>query len=309
MSLSRRQFVRAGAVGAAGMVSSSCKRWCPWCKDPVTAAASTLQIAIKGLILVERSTQAITVHLVDSRKFNTLLQHYPYLAVPDAIIESSNAPSTVDPNDATIKLFDLGGKTLTLDTGATGSPSMAFNDDPIDENEPADDAHWKSLKYSARLTTLCGASKLASDAASKFTTNLTLEHGQLYSIKPDTQLGRKQIWEFTRPKSDGTTEKLTKQVMTNTLVCDAPVTGQKATFLIGGQSLVLKLASPAMVMLRNMPNGKGMCSGTPPCVDHMEVFYDLVDFQFKPTAKPVNIVATDPSAEPDYCPPGTVPNP
>src|SRR5207249_816572 len=104
------------AAGAAGMVSTSCKWWCPWCKDEA-ASSSTLQIAIKGLILVERFQQAVAVHVVDSSKFSALMQHYPYLAVPDAIIESSNAPSTVDANDSTIKLFDLGGKTLTLDTG------------------------------------------------------------------------------------------------------------------------------------------------------------------------------------------------
>src|SRR5882672_615298 len=162
MSLSRRQFVRTGAVGAAGMVSASCKWLCPWCKDPA-AASPSLQIAIRGLILIERFSQALAVHVVDAGKVGLTMQHYPYLAVPNGIIESSNAPSTVDPKDSTIRLFDLTGKTLTLDTGTMGNPSMGFNDDNIGEDVP-DDAHWKSLKYSAGLTKLCGANTLAAGA-------------------------------------------------------------------------------------------------------------------------------------------------
>src|SRR5882724_1077862 len=93
MSFSRRQFVRAGAVGAAGMVSASCKWWCPWCEDSA-GSSSSLQIAIKGLIIVERLPQAVAVHLVDSGKAGAMLEHLPYLVVPEGIIESSNATST-----------------------------------------------------------------------------------------------------------------------------------------------------------------------------------------------------------------------
>ena len=189
---------------------------------------------------------------------------------------------------------------------------MTFNDDPIDENEPGDDSQWRSLKYSGCLTTLCGGKTLAGGASAKFTTNLTIEHGQFYSIKPDTDLGQHQIWEFTQTKNDGTKEKKAKQVMTNTLVCDVPVTGAQVTFMIAGQPLVLKVASPVAATLRNLPKpgDKGMCRvPLKPCVDHMEVFYDLVDFQWKPEANPVNLLALDPGAEPDYCPPGTYPNP
>ncbi len=160
--------------------------------------------------------------------------------------------------------------------------------------------------FSARLRTLCGASTITD--RSKFVTRLALEHGHLHSVKPDTILGQQQIWEFTRTLSTGATQKVVKQVMTNTLVCDVPLTSPTAKFMIDGQPLALKLASPGTVTLRNVPpeGVAGPCKGTPPCVDHMEVFYDLVDFAFKPTAKAVNVVADLGSAEPDYCPPATI---
>ncbi len=305
MSVSRRHFVRAGALGAAGVMSASCKWWCPWCKDP--DISSSLRIVIKGLIIVERSPKSIAIHLVDAAKAGSTMQHYPVLEVPPDLVASANAPSTVV---ASMRRFDLVGKSLALDTGMSGSPSMSFNDDDISDTVPDVD-HWKSLKLAARLETLCGATALAPGAASKFTSNLTLEHGQLSSTRPDSELGRQQIWEFTRTKDDGTKEKLTTQVMTNTLVCDVPVAGGKATFTIDGQPIVLNLTSPGAVNLHNMPDPKekGTCSGPPSCVDHMEMFYDLVNFKYKPTARAVNVVATSPGAEPDYCPPGTVPAP
>lgn len=303
MSLNRRQFVKVGLVGAAGIGSASCRWWCPWCADP----QASLAVSIKGLILAERSPQAVTVHLLDAAKFS-LMTHQPYLIVPAGLIDSAgtSAPSITDPHDPSMRLFDLSNKTVALDVGNTGGPDLGFNDDPIDENIPADADHWKSVMFSARLRTLCGATKIAD--RSKFVTSVALEHGHLHSIRPDTMLGQQQIWEFTRKLGDGSTQKVVRQVMTNTLVCDVPVKGQTARFLIGGQPLVLKLASPGAVTLRNMPppGMTGVCKSTMPCVDHMEAFYDIVDAAFKPTAKPVNLVPTSPSAEPDYCPPGTV---
>jgi hypothetical protein len=304
MSLNRRQFVEAGLVSAAGIMSASCKWWCPWCTDP---QVSSLAVNIKGLILVERFPKTVTLHLVDWSKVG-LMVHQPYLSVPAALIDSSgtSAPSITDPKDPSMRLFDVTNKTLTLDPGNAGGPDLGCDDDPIDENVPADDNHWKSVMFSARLRTLCGASKISD--RSKFVTSLALEHGHLHSIKPDTTLGQQQIWEFTRTLNTGATQKVVKQVMTNTLVCDVPLTSPTAKFMIGGQPLALTLMSPGAVTLRNMPppDVMGVCKGTPPCVDHMEVFYDLVDFAFKPTAKAANIVATGTSAEPDYCPPASI---
>jgi hypothetical protein len=302
MALNRREFVQLGAVGTAGILSASCT-W-PWGKPP----ASALQVNIKGLILVERFPQSVTVHLVDAAKVGLMTAHEPFLAVPASLIDSSatSAPSQPDPQDATLRLFALTNKTLTLDASHSGGPALEFNDDPIDENVPPDDDHWKSVKFSARLSTLCGATKIIERG--KFASSLAIEHGRLHSIKPDTLLGRQQVWQFTRKMTSGPDQKVVKQVMTNTLVCDVPVQGTSATFLIGTQPLVLNLSSPGAVTLRNLPpHGTiGMCKATVPCVDHMEVFYDLVDSVFRPTAQPANIVATGPGAEPDYCPPGTV---
>jgi hypothetical protein len=99
------------------------------------------------------------------------------------------------------------------------------------------------------------------------------------------------------------------QAMSNMLVCDVPVIGSTITFLIGTQPLVIKAGRDAAVTVRNLPpaNMPGVClGGVNPCVDHMAVFYDLVDAQFKPTAKGALSRPLSPGAEPDYCPPGSI---
>lgn len=301
MALNRREFVQLGAAGAAALLSASCK-W-PW-----SGPKKMLQVNIRGLILVERFPHSVTIHLVDAARVGLGTAHQPSLAVPAALIDVSgtSAPSLPDPVDPTIRVFDLSNKALTLDSGNSGAPALDFNDDPINEAVPLDDNHWNSVRLSARLATLCGASKITD--RSKFTSSLAVEHGHLHAIKPDTLLGRQQIWQFTRKMTSGPDRQVAKQVMTNTLVCDVPLQANFAKFMIGTQPLVLALPSPAAVTLRNLPPAgtMGMCKGAPPCVDHMEVFYDLVDAGFKPTAMPVNVVATSPGAEPDYCPPGTI---
>ena len=302
MAINRRKFVHLGAMGAAGIVSASCK-W-PWPRSPVPPP--TLKVHIKGLVLLQQQGKSVTVHLVDHTKVG-LMTHEPFLEVRGGLIDAgtTTAPSIPNPKNPAMRLFNLNG-TVTLDTGTSASPDLEMNDDPIDENVPVDDAHWRSVKYAARLATICGATKVTD--TTKFLGSLTLDHGHLHSIPPDTSLGRLTVWTFTRELADGTDQKVVKQAMTNALVCDVAVTRSVATFTIGGQKLVLNVGSIAEATVRHLPPAgmSGVCKASLPCVDHMETFYDLVDAAFKPKAIGLPPLPSLPSAEPDYCPPAMI---
>lgn len=299
MVLNRREFVRIGAMGVASVSAASC--W--WSKNK-----GALPIRIKGLCLVERSAKSVKVHLVDGVKMSMGV-HEPILSVSKTLIDGAKtvAPSMPDPTDSSRLIFDLSGKTLSLDTGNNSAPDLAFNDDPIDDKIPVDDDHWKSLKLAADLRTLCGATKITDNT--KFYGELALDHGVFQSTKADTPLGRGTIWTFTR-QTGGGSQQVAKQALTNTLLCAVPASGSVATFTIGTQALVLDLSFKGDVLLQNLPPAgtPGVCK--PPqriCVDHLEAFYDLVDAQFKPVALGFpQPPPTTSGAEPNYCPPGSI---
>ncbi|HEY2905731.1 MAG TPA: hypothetical protein VGJ29_07500 [Vicinamibacterales bacterium] len=300
MSVNRREFIRIGAIGAASISAASC--W--WSKE----SSGLLAIRIKGLCIVERAAKSVKVHLIDGNKVSMGV-HEPVLSVSKSLVNplKTAAPSTPDPSNSSRLLFDLTGKKLTLDAGDDSAPDLRFNDDPIDDAIPPDDSHWKSLKLSADLKTLCGATKITD--LTKFYGELSLDHGTLQSAKADTVLGQATVWTFTRPTSGGD-KQVAKQVLTNTLLCAVPTSGSLVTFTIGTQPLVLNLAGGGDVLLQNLPpvGTPGVCSGgNKVCVDHLEAFYDLVDAQFKPVA--IGFPPAPPptsSAEPNYCPPGSI---
>jgi hypothetical protein len=305
MGIDRRNFVRLAAALATGALGSACSR------QLSPTGQRRLNVNIKGLSLVQRSGNAFTLHFVDATKFDPnqfhVIEHHPYLSVSNQDIDaSSTAPSVNDPYQSGRKVFDLKDKTVTLDAGLSGSPDVAFNEDNIGEDLPGDDAHWKSVKYAARLPTLCGATMITDN--SKFCGTLTLEHGRLEALKPESQYGRSVVWNFTR-KVNGTPQKVVKQALTDTLNCEINAANANAIFNIGSQTAVVKL--PATVVVYNLPTNPstpGMCQGSRPCVDHMALFYQLVDKQWVPDAisdpQPPPPVAS--SVDPDYCPPGSI---
>ena len=303
MAVNRREFVQLGVAGAAGMLGAAC-HW-PWDRK-----TSSLQINIKGLVIVERLAKSVTVNVVDASLIGGLMPHHPFLVVPSTLIDTAatSAPSQPDASSTGMRLFDLANKTVTLDIGHAGPPDLEVNDDSIGPTLPPDDAHWQSIRYSAQLQTLCGATKITD--RTKFFSTLAIDHGLLHATTPDSALGRSTIWTFSRKMTSGPDQEVAKQAMTNTLVCDVPISGSSAAFLIGGQRLALNLQTPGAVTLRNLPVGTmpGTCkSGINPCVDDIDVFFDLVDAKFRPSASGFqsrNVLVA--SAEPNYCPSGSI---
>ncbi len=296
MKLNRREFVRIGTVGAAGVLTSSCGPFGP-------KQTGLLTVRIQGLCFVERLTNAINVHLVDGNKVSMGVAHEARLVVPDALVDASTtAPSTLNPADQT-RVFDLTGKNVTMPP--SGTADLKVNADPLPAcTTPAaacipGDHSWGSVKFAADLLTLCGSNTIKDP--SKFYGSLLLEHGELHAVKPDSQLGQSTIWTFFNG-----TQQIAQQVMTDTLHCDVPVSGSLAVFNIGAQKLVLNVGSMAVVTLKNLPPSTmvGVCKATPPCVDHLASLYEIVDAKFTPTVKATMTRPLAPGAEPDYCPPG-----
>jgi hypothetical protein len=305
MGIDRRDFVRLAAVLATGALGAACPP-----RQTSLSSQRRLNVYIRGLSLVRRSGNAFTLYFVDATKFDPsqfhVVEHHPYLSVRNEDIDSaSTAPRVDDGYESGRKVFDLKNKTVTLDAGLSGSPDVGFSDDNIGEDLP-DDAHWKSVRYAARLPTLCGATMITD--TSKFCGTLTLEHGRLEGIKPKSEYGRKVVWNFTR-KVNGATQKVVKQAMTDTLNCEVDAANSTAIFNIGSQTAVVKL--PATVYVQNLPldpSAAGTCKGPTPCVDHMAMFYELVDKQWVPdaTAEPQPPPPVGASVDPDYCPPGSI---
>jgi hypothetical protein len=303
MGLYRRDFVRLAAALATGALGSACSRL-------FRSSQRRLNVHIRGLSLVQRSGKAFTLYFVDATQFDPsqfhVVEHHPYLSVRNEDIDSSStAPRVDDDYHSGRKVFDLKNKTVTLDAGLSGSPDVVFSDDDIGEDLP-DDTHWKSVKYAARLPTLCGATMITD--TSKFCGILTLEHGRLEGIKPESEYGRKVVWNFTR-KVNGATQKVVKQALTDTLNCEVNAANSTAVFNIGSQTAVVKL--PATVFVQNLPkdpSAPGTCKGPTPCVDHMAMFYELVDKQWVPDAisDPQPPPPVTPSVDPDYCPPASI---
>jgi hypothetical protein len=302
MKLDRRDFVRLGGVGAAGILGSSCN----FIRSLFPPRSSnSLTVRIRGLCLVERLQNAVNVHLVDATLFDPMYPHVPYLSVLATDIDSSTtAPSIDDPYKSGRKVFDLKNKTVSLDVGLTGGPDLTANDDDIDENIPADDAHWKSVKLSARLSTLCGATRIT--GSSKFYGNVPIEHGRLEGMKPVSSIGLSTLWQFDRVQG-GVPQKIVKQALTDTLACTIPIAGTTATFRLDGQTVVVKLSADVTVQNLPRPDVAGACKSTNPCVDHLAMLYAVVDKQFDPTANPMkDQKPPQTGADPDYCPPGSI---
>ena len=95
--------------------------------------------------------------------------------------------------------------------------------------------------------------------------------------------------------------------MTDTLNCEVDAANSTAIFNIGSQTAVVKL--PATVYVQNLPkdpDAAGTCKGPKPCVDHMAMFYELVDKQWVPDAAAEQPPPLGTSVDPDYCPPGSI---
>ena len=302
--MTKREFFKLAIAYGAGLLTYRLKDLV----SPPTPPRS-LDMRIQGLVLVQKSANAATIHLIDGEQVG-MGTHNAQLVVPDALVDpSSTAASNYDPFDSSFRVFELKRPgTVTAITvpgaGTSGPPDLGFDTTPIDVNAlPADDAHWQSSNYAAQLGTLTGATAITDNT--KFMGRVQLEHGQFHAVRPTSPYGLRTIWDFT---AQG--HVIPSQVLTDTLVWRINAIGTGPTFLIGSDTVVLKhLPGPPMVVtLRNLPppGTAGMCSGSSPCLDHLNAIYALVNASFTPTAvgRPQGVMPPD--AEPNYCPPAMI---
>jgi hypothetical protein len=298
MAFDRRDFVRLGSMGAAGIAASAC--W-PFDKE------KPLRVVIRGLSFVDRHANSIDVHLLDAGNVNMML-HEAVLSVKASDRDTATtAPiAGTDPWDPSRIVFNLAGKIVMLDSGIGSAPDLGFDDDPIGEDLPSDDDdHWRSTKFGARLKTLCQMSQLTIDPA-KVTARVTLEHGRLRAMRPRQMDGTESLgthvkWKF----SDASGNKIVKQAMTNAFLCTVPTKGSTAKFTLGAQTIVIKL--PAEVWLRNLPKFgiPDICQDlSSACADHLAGYYSLVGCSNAPILSTEVVGGLTPGIEPNYCPPG-----
>src|SRR5437868_469506 len=303
MSLNRRDFIRLGSVGTAGMAASSC--W-PFDKE--------LRIVIRGLCFVERRGSAVDVHILDANQLAPtvhLLPHSAVLSVKSSDVQSASAPSLgQDEWDPTSRVvYNLAGKPVLLDAGLRGAPNLDFNDDAIDEVNGTipggGDNNWQSLKFGVRLKTVCRMPQVTVDS-SKVTSKVTLEHGHLKAMRPvqpdgSQSLGSVTKWTF----SDSGGNKIVKQAMTNAFLCTVSTGNSTATFNIGAQNVVVNL--PAEVWIRNLParSAADNCADhSNACADHLAAYYVVIGATTPPTLMAERGPGGSTGIEPNYCPPG-----
>lgn len=300
MSFDRRSFVRLGALGSAGLSVGACR----WFQSDA-GATKPLRVVIRGLTYVERHGKTIDVHLIDAMKVG-LMGHEPVLSIAKADLISGTGPDDAwDANRVTFAVDS--GKKVTVDAGIGGPPDADEENGDIGEDLPAEtDDGWKSVKYAAKIKTIC---KLASDPTvnpAKVAGVMTLEHGRLRSMVPrlmdgGNSIGTRVKWHFT----DSGGNKIVTQPMTNALLCTLQAHGTSATFHVGSDNVVVKL--PAEVWIRNLPP-----HGTPDncadqsqaCADHLSGYYNFFEIANPPkvAAEKVGSAAL-PGIEPNYCPP------
>jgi hypothetical protein len=300
MSLDRRKFVYLGALGTAGLSVGACRSW-----FGSKSATNPLRVVIRGLSYVERHGHTIDVHLIDASKVG-LMAHESVLSIAKADLLSGTGPDDQwDGNRVTFAVD--GGTKVTLDSGNGGPANAEAEDQDIAEDLPPEtDDGWKSIKFAARIKTIC---QLGSDPTvnpAKVAGMLTLEHGKLRSMVPrlmdgGNSIGTRVKWHFT----DSGGVKVVTQAMTNALLCTVPATGTSATFHIGAKNVVVKL--PSEVWIRNFPphgTPDGCSDGSNACADHLSGYYNFFDIMNPPkvTAEKVGAAAL-PAIEPNYCPP------
>jgi len=297
--LDRRTFVRLSALGTAGLSTGACGF--PGFSKPT----NPLRIVIRGLSYVERHGKTIDVHLIDASKVG-LMPHESVLSIAKKDLVSGTGPD--DPWDGNRVTFTVdGGTKVTLDSGNGGSPDAdEENQDIAEDLPPETDEGWKSIKFAARIKTICKLSADPTVNPAKVAGMLTLEHGKLRSMVPrlmdgGNSIGTRVKWHFT----DSGGVKVVTQPMTNALLCTVPAQGTEATFHIGANNVVVKL--PSEVWIRNLPphGVPDNCSdGSGACADHLSGYYKFFDIANPPTLAAEKVgAAALPGIEPNYCPP------
>jgi len=304
MSINRRDFIRLGAVGTAGLAASASSCW---------SSQKELRIVIRGLCFIERRGNAIDVHVIDANQLAQtahLLPHNSVLSVRTSDLQSATAPSLgMDEWDPTARsVYNLAGKPMVLDAGLSGAPNLNFDDGPIDETNGtipgASDSAWASLKFGVRLKTICRLQQVTVDS-SKITSKVTLEHGHLKAMRPVQPDGTPSLGTNTSWRFSDTGGQIVNQAMTNAFLYTVSTSSSTATFNIGTQNVVVKL--PSEVWIRNLPsrNAPDTCAnGATACADHLAAYYAIIGVTTPPTLVATPQGPQSPGIEPNYCPPG-----
>jgi hypothetical protein len=309
MKLNRREFVRVGSIGAAGMLVG-CEQRQPAGAPPAVPASSkatSLEIQIKGLVLAHWTKPSLTIRLIDGNAVG-LGAHLAHLAVPaDRIDPASTVPHTPHPRDTSLRVIDLSNKSVTLP--ATAGSGVTVEDAPIQSALPATPEAWRSIRHAVYLPTVAGATQ-AGDTSKVYATVL-INAGHLECDEPEGEVGGVYLWTFKNPQTGQAVAP--EQAVTNVLLCTTSFAAG-STFMVGSQTLVLTPGPVAKVTISNEP--RPLPPGTSPpvctggrqvCADHLSVYYDMVNATVKPIAEGRRVTpASAPLVDPNYCPPAFI---
>jgi hypothetical protein len=317
MKVNRRDFVRVGALGAAGVVATSCGQCGSGPSTPGVAPDTAkgpptdLTIRIKGLALVHRTPPSLTVHLINGTLVG-MPAHLARLVVPATLIDaSSTVAHTPHPNDANMRVIDLTNKAVSIPGTGGGAPNIAVFDNPIGSTIPPNANAWRSIRHSAYLPTLTGATTVTD--TTKFYGSVVINHADVDVAPPEGLTGNTTIWTFKNPTTS--LPVTPPQAVSNVLQCKTKVHAGGPTFTIGSQTLVLVPGQSGVITISNdpVPPPPGplvppyACSGGQPvCADHLHVYYDLVNAAVKPIAEGVLPSGSAALTDPNYCPPGFI---
>ena len=319
MKLNRREFVRLGTLGSAGFLTAcgSSNSTTPGNSSTPLAAntpITDLTLEVKGLIIAQWAKPALRLHLIDGAAVG-MPAHFARLKVPkDMIDPSSTVAHTPDPEDLDGRLIDLTNKSITLPGTGTAPPSIEVNESPIGTGVPSTPEGWRSVRHSAYLPTISGATQITD--TTKFYANVLVNHASVTCGPPEGTTGLTTVWTFRDPSTGQPIAP--PQAMSDVLVCRTKIVPGQASLMIGNQTLVLKPGQAGTIVITNEPappppgqNPPACPNNKKVCAEHLSVYYALVNATVKPVVegtvvtpgvKPANTTLIDPN----YCPPAFI---
>ena len=168
---------------------------------PPSATASPItdaKILIKGLVIAHWAKPSLQVHFIDGALVG-MPAHLARLKVPTTMIDpSSTVAHTPDPADINARLIDLTNKSVTLPGTGSAPPNIDVDESAIGSGLPSDNG-WRSIRHSAYLPTLCGATQITD--STKFYGNVLDQPRQDRMHQARRRLGATTIWTFRNPST------------------------------------------------------------------------------------------------------------
>jgi hypothetical protein len=296
MSLKRRDFIRIGSAGVAGVWLGGCSQ------------EKYLAIRVRGLFLLEGTGRELVVRSVDAAKLGIAEAHRVVLRVRPAALDTTRTnlePSRkreVGRENETWE-WDLADRQVSILQADSTADSIEFDRSTPTQLNPGANGSWKSISWVPDLKRLAGASKSVRDDA--FNCQITLREGRVEGDLPNMNMGKKVIWTFKKKNSN---DLVQKQALTDTVLYTIPLKKRLPEIRIDSGVVAISDVSSKFISIENYSTAAPQDPNAPFSLGHFHKLYDLVDRQFETdvTAEPASLKdCSDCSAdiEPFYCPP------